>query len=65
MREKLHDDGAAWACCFTTLIDGVWDCPKDAVAFIGKEAYGKLKLPKKVFLHGRALCETHLQFFGE
>jgi hypothetical protein len=62
-REKLPPDGARYQCSFEFLAYGKpWRCDNDAT-----EAYIDLDvkdIPKNVALHGRALCETHLQFFG-
>lgn len=57
--ERLPSDGAAWECCFATLIEEHWRCNKPAAGAVPTEVFDRLELPKLVMMHGRAVCETH------
>lgn len=63
-REELVADGAGYQCCFGTAIIEEWRCPRIAIAALDAETfmrYTDLGIQiKKVVLHGRSFCETHL-----
>jgi hypothetical protein len=64
MREKLPYDNGRYQCSFEFLGYGKpWRCDSDADEAL--HADDMPDIPKNIDLHGRALCETHLQFFGK
>jgi len=63
-RVALPDDGAGFRCCFGTWIDNEsWRCPKEATAAMDEDTYRNFKVTN-VSLHGRALCDGHLNLLA-
>lgn len=66
--ESLVNDGARYQCTFRFTANGdTWRCPKDAVAAVTESDYEAIvaNLPSTITLHGRAMCQTHLNMMEE